>query len=213
MTVYEQHGDEAIEEIYKETSHAYGIEMLRITRQFEDVLGELFGAQMLNDYRKLFPSDWLKIMQQFEAKKHAFQNGETKICLPGSFVSSVNDFRSPSTKKYEEGEVKILDDEYLCLNPCVMLRLLQPSIEAVKHNLRSLLSKPQLSKVKTILLFGGCANSLILQEEIKNEFSGKYCVTVPRDATDVAVKGAVMVALTTVATKRRVVGTTYGADC
>lgn len=212
MTVYEQHDDDAIEEIYKETSNGFGAEMTCITRQFEDVLDELFGAQTLNDYRKLFPSDWLKIMQEFEAKKHAFQNGETKIFLPGSFVPSVNDFRSPSMKKYGEGEVKILDDEYLCLNPSVMLRLLQPFIGAVKHNLRSLLSKPQLSKVKTILMVGGCANSL-LQEEIMKEFSGKYCVTVPRDGTDAVVKGAVMVALKTVATKRRVVGTTYGADC
>lgn len=212
VTIYQQRGDDSIEEIYKETSVAYGADLNRITSQFEDVLDELFGAQMLNDYRKLFPSDWLKILQEFEAKKHDFPNGETKICLPGSFVASVNDFRSPPMKKYAEGEVKIVDDEYLCLSPSVMLWLLQPFIESVKHNLRALLSKPKLSKVKTILLFGGCANSL-LQEEVRNEFARKYCVTVPRDATDVVVKGAVMVALTTAATKRRVVGTSYGADC
>ena len=212
MTVYQQHGDDAIEEIYKETSDAYGAEMNPITRQFEEVLDELFGAQILNDYRKLFPCDWLKIMQNFEAKIHAFQNGETKIYLPGSFVASVNDFRSPYMNKYGEGDVKVFEDEYLCLSPSVMIRLLQPFMEYVKHILRALLRKPHLSKVKTIFLFGGFANSL-LQEEIKNEFAGKYCVTVPRDVIDVVVKGAVMVALTTVATKRRVVRASYGADC
>ena len=212
MTVYQQHGDDSFEEIYKETSDAYGEEITRVTSHFEDALDELFGAQMLSDYRKLFPSDWLKILQEFDAKQHDSLDGETKIRLPGSFVASVNDFRSPSMKKYAEGELKILEDEYLCLSPSVMLRLLQPFIGSVKHNLRALLRKPQLSKVKTILLVGGCANPL-LQDEVKNAFADKYCVIVPRDATDVVVKGAVMVALTTAAAKRRVVRTSYGVDC
>ena len=212
MTVYQQHSDDSIEEMYKETSDAYGGDMISITRQFEDVLAERFGAQMLNDYRILFPSDWLKIRQEFEAKKRDFQNEETKIRLPGSFVASVNDFRSPSMKKYAAGEVKILKDNYLCLSPSVMLRLLFPLIGFVKHNLMALLSKPQLSKVKTILLVGGCGSSL-LQEQIQNEFAGRRYVAVPPNAADVVVKGAVMVALTTTAAKRRVVGTSYGADC
>lgn len=212
MTVYQQHGDDSIEEIYKETSDAYGANVISITRQFEDVLDELFGTQVLNEYRILFPSDWLKIRQEFEAKKHDIQSRETKLRLPGSFVASVNDFRSPSMKKYAKGEVKIIDDEYLYLSPSVMLRLLWPFRESVKNNVRVLLSKPQLSKVKTILLVGGCANSL-LQEQIQNEFACKYCVTVPPDAPDVVVKGAVMAALTTAATRRRVVGTSFGADC
>ena len=212
ITVYRQHGDDSIEEIYKETSDAYGEEINRVTSHFEDALDELFGAQMLSDYHKLFPSDWLQILQEFEAKKHDSPNVETKIRLPGSFVASVNDFRSPSMKKYAEGEMKILEDEYLCLSPSVMLRLLQPFTGSVKHNLRALLRKPQLSKVKTILLVGGCANPLP-QEEVKNAFADKYCVIVPQDATDVVVKGAVMVALTTAAAKRRVVRTSYGADC
>ena len=212
MTVHEQHADDSIEEIFKETSDMYGACTTRITRQFEDVLGELFGEKMLSDYRKLFPCDWLKIMQDFEAKIHTFQNGEAKIYLPGSFVASVNDFRSPSMRRYAEGEVKILNDEYLCLSPGVILTLLQPCIEYVKHIFRALLRKPQLSKVKTIFLVGGFANSR-LQEDIKKEFRGKYCVTFPTDPTDAVVKGAVMVALTTAATKRRVLRTTYGADC
>jgi len=212
MTVYQKHGDDSIEETYKETRDVYGEEITRVTSRFEDALDELFGAQMLNDYRKLFPSDWLKILQEFEAKKHDSQNVETNICLPGSFVASVNDFRSPSMKKYAEGEVKTLDEEYLCLSPIVMLRLLQPFIESVKHIFRALLRKPQLSKVKSIFLVGGCVSPL-LQEEIRNAFADKYCVTVPRDATNVVLKGAVMATLTTAATKRRVVRTSYGADC
>ena len=34
MTVYQQHGGDSIEEIYKETSDAYGADVINITRQF-----------------------------------------------------------------------------------------------------------------------------------------------------------------------------------
>ncbi|KAL9960082.1 hypothetical protein ACROYT_G033487 [Oculina patagonica] len=211
VTAYEQHEDGTIDEIYKATCESY--DTACITSQLEDVLNELFGAQLLDDYRQMFPSDWLKIMQDFEVKKRAFQNEETKIRLPGSFVSSVNDFYSPPIKRYGAGEVKILDDEYLCLIPKVMLSLFQPFIEEVKHNLRALLQKQQLSKATTMFIVGGYADCFLLQEEIKKEFSDEYCVIAPPNAISVVFKGALMVAQTTAATKERVIKTTYGVDC
>ena len=210
-TTYNQHDDGTIEEVYKATSGSY--DKARITRRFEDVLSELFGAQMLNDYRELFPSDWLKIIQNFEAKKRVFQNEETKIRLPGSFVSSVNDFRTPALKRFATGEIKILDDEYLSISPRVMLSLFQRFTETVKHGLRALLSKPQLSRVTTIFLIGGLADCYLLQREVKKEFSGKYCVIVPSDAISVVLKGALMVAQAAAEMKKRVAGTACGVDC
>ena len=212
-TAYNQHHDDhgTIEEIYKATSGLY--DTATITRRFEDVLNERFGAQILNDYRELFPSDWLKIIQKFEAKKCAFQDEETKIRLPGSFVSSVNDFRTPVLKRFATGEVKILDDEYLSISSRVMLSLFQPFTEAEKHRLRALLSKPQLSRVTTIFLIGGLADYCLFQGEVKNGFSGKYCVIVPSDAISVVLKGALMVAQATAEMKKRVAGTAYGVDC
>ena len=168
MTAYEQHDDGTIDEIYKATGGSYGV--VRVSRRFEHLLEGVFGAQKLYEYRKMFPSDWLNIMEAFETKKRAFQNEETMIRLPGSFVSSVNDFRNPSMKSYGAGEVKILDDEYLCLSPSIMLELFKPFTEAVKHHLRAFVSKPKLSKVTTLYLVGGYADSLLLQEEIKKEF-------------------------------------------
>ena len=91
--------------------------------QFTNLLDELFGDQKMYDYRQLFPADWLKMMYDFEAKKCSFHKKETKIRLTGSFVSWVNDFRSPSMKRFAEGEVRIIDDEYLCVSRQAMQRL------------------------------------------------------------------------------------------
>ncbi|KAJ7370016.1 hypothetical protein OS493_034748 [Desmophyllum pertusum] len=76
---------------------------LRVSRRFQHLLAGVFGAQKLYDYRKMFPSDWLNIMEAFETKKRTFKMRRTMIRLPGSFVSSMNDFRNPSMKSYGAG--------------------------------------------------------------------------------------------------------------
>ena len=214
MTVFVQHDDGTVVEIDKETCASH--DAFVTNRHFEELLKKKFGNQKLNDYCQLFPNDWLQIMQSFEAKKCAFQNNETMIHLPGSFVASVNDFLSPSMKLYDDGEVKMVDDEYLCLSPKCMLTLFEPFIETVTQQLKALVSKRPLSTGmrRTMLLAGGCAESLYLQEEIKKEFSGSNNVMTPLDASLAVVKGAVMVVQATNAAKKpRIVGASYGADC
>jgi len=64
----------------------------------------------------------------------------------------VNDFGSPSLKRFGEGEIRIIRDEYLCLSSRVMRRLFQPLVEAIKVHLSdTVLSKPRLSKLKRVL--------------------------------------------------------------
>lgn len=172
MTVHEKQDDGTIKEIFKVTGGPYG--GIKVNSQFRSLLEEFFGDQKLYDYRAQFPSDWLRLMNDFETKKRgirALQNKETRIRLPLSFISFANDFRSAALKKYGKGEVRILKDEYLCLSSRVMVKLFEPVLEAMKDHLRILLSKPELLKVKVVLLVGGFADSPLLQEEIKKEFS------------------------------------------
>ena len=205
VTAYEQHDDGTIEEIYKATGDSCNAAPMN--RLFKHILGKVFGAQMLHDYRKLFPSDWLKMTQDFEPMKWPFQNEETKIRLPGSFVSSVNDFRTPSLKRYAAGDVKIIDDEFLCFSPKVMRNFFQFFIKAVRRHLKALLSKLQLSKTTTMFVVGGYA------DDVRKDFSDEYCVIAPANAINVVLKGALMVAKTTAVWKTTVVGATYGVDC
>ena len=173
VTVHEKQDDGTIKEIFKVTGGPYG--GMKVNYQFKGLLDEMFGAQKLYDYRKQFPSDWLKLMNDFETKKRgvrALERKETRIRLPLSFVSWINDYLNASLKRYKSGEVKILNDEYLCLSANVMVKLFEPVLEAMKDHLKVLLSIPQLSKVKVMLLVGGFADSLLLQEQIKKEFTG-----------------------------------------
>ena len=172
MTVHEKQDDG-----HKVTGGPYG--GMKVNFQFKSLLDKIFGDQKLYDYRARFPSDWLKLMSDFEAKKRgtrALEKKQTRIRLPLSLVSFVNGCRSAELKRYAGiRKVRILNDEYLCLSARVMVKLFEPVLEAMKDHLRVLLSNPQLSKVKVMLLVGGFANSPLLQDEIKKEFT-RYIV-------------------------------------
>lgn len=212
--MHEKQDDGTINEIYKVTGGPYGGE--KVNHQFKSLLNEVFGDQKLYDYRQQFPSDWLKLMNDFEAKKRGirvFENKETRIHFPRSFVSWINDYLTAALRRYGSGEVRIHNDEYLCLSSRVMVKLFQPVLEAMKDHLKVLLSEPRLSKVKVMLLVGGFADSVLLQEEIKKEFLRRCRVIVPPDASIAVVQGAVIFGKRPGKITQRVVSKTYGADC
>lgn len=179
--------------------------------QFRTLLDQRFDTQKMCDYRKLFPTDWLKMMQGFEAKKCAFLKNETKIRMTGSFVSWLNDYRSPSMKCFAEGVVKIVDDKYLSVSSHAMRSLFQPLLDAIKDCLRDTVLKNPRST--TVFLVGGLSESPLLQKEIKNAFSGRFSDVITRGASIAVVHGAVILGKRAVAESRRVVSRTYGTDC
>ena len=187
-----------------------------MNHQFEGLLDELFGAEKLYEFRKLFPVDWLRLKNDFEEKKRvlrSLQNKETRIRLPHSFISTINEFLPDSLERYGEGEIRLQKKEYLCLSPRVMMKQFEPVLEAMKDHLDVLLSKPELSKVKVMLLVGGFAESPVLQQELMRKFNGRCRVIVPRDAAKAVVQGSVMFGKLPGKISQRVVATTYGCAC
>ena len=215
MTVHEMQGDGTIKEIHKVTGGPYG--GIYVNERFESLLEELFSARKLQTYREQFPSDWLSLMNEFEAKKRGKRVLDsslmTNIRLPRSFVSLVNQTKSSAMERYGEKEVKLKNNEYLSLSSGMMKKLFYPVVESIKEHLKTLMKQPRLSKVQTMLLVGGFAEAAFLQEEIKREFSAKCTVLIPHHATTAVVQGAVMFGKKPAKITERVVSTTYGAGC
>ena len=92
----------------------------------------------------------------------------------------------------KKGEVKLKKDEYLSLSSGMMKKLFKPTIDRIKDHLKGLLQKPELFKVKTMLLAGGFADSALLQQEIKKAFSRQVRVLVPNNASAAVVEGALL---------------------
>ena len=215
MTVHAIQDEGSIKEIHKVTGGPYG--GIKVNQQFETLLDELFGAQELQQYRKQYPSDWLCLMNEFEGKKRGERVLDstvmTNIRLPRSFVSLANQSRSRAMLRYREKEIKLKNNEYLALSSGVMKQLFAPVIQGIKKHLQTLQREPKLSKVKTMLLVGGFADSALLQQEIKRDFSRQFRVLIPNHATIAVVQGAVIFGKKPTKITERVVTTTYGAGC
>ena len=214
MTVHEIQGDGTIKEIHKVTGGPYG--GIKVNEEFQSLLEELFGAETLKRYQRKFPCDWLSLMNEFEGKKRGkriLDSGlMTNIRLPRSFVSLVKQSRSPAMECYGDKDVKLKSNEYLSLSSAMMKKLFTPVVEHIKEHLTKLQKKSQLSKVQTMLLVGGFAESAFLQEGIKEEFSGRCKILIPNHASIAVVQGAVMFGKKPTKITQRIVSTTYGAD-
>lgn len=208
--------DGSIKEIHKVTGGPYG--GIKVNQQFENLLDELFGTENVRSYRQKFCSDWLSFTNKFEAKKRSDrilqETMMTNIPLPRSFVYQLRTKQTPAMHTYvRKGDVKLKNDEYLSLSSGMMKKLFKPTIDCIKDHLNGLLQEPKIFKVKTMLLVGGFADSVLLQQEIKNAFSRRVRVLVPNNASAAVVEGAVIFGKQPEKITERVVATTYGADC
>lgn len=203
----------SIKEIDKITGGPYG--GIRVNQEFKRLLGDLFGEAKLNAYKEEFPSDWLALMNDFEGKKQGFRMEKgrmTNIRLPASFASLVE--QNTVKERYDERDVRLRGNEYLCLSPNIMeVKLFAPVLSNIRDHLKRLQWRTRASNVKTLLLVGGFSDSPILQKEIKKEFSEDFRVLVPRNAAIAVVQGAVLFGKNPAKITERVMSTTYGADC
>ena len=215
MTVHELEADGTMKEIHKVTGGPYG--GIKVNEQFESLLEELFGVEKLKRYRRRHPSDWISLMNEFEGKKRGkriLDSGlMTNVRLPRSFVSLVKETQSPAMERYGAREVKLKRNEYLSLSAAMMAKLFTPVVQCIKEHLKSLTKKTQLSKVQTMLLVGGFADSEYLQEEIKKEFSRRFKILIPHSASIAVVQGAVIFGKKPSKITERVVSATYGIRC
>ena len=213
MAIHEVIEKGSIKEIDKITGGPYG--GIRVNQEFERLLGDLFGEARLNAYKEKFPSDWLALMNDFEGKKQGFRmlGGKmTNIRYPASFASLVE--QNTVKERYDENDVRLKRNEYLCISPNIMeVKLFAPVLSDIRDHLKRLQERTKALNVTTMILVGGFADSPILQNEIKNEFSKDFRVVVPRNAAIAVVQGAVLFGKNPAKITERVMSTTYGADC
>lgn len=89
ITVHEIQEDGTIREIHCPAGGQLG--GIHVDREFQSMLVTIFGEDFINKFRRDFPNDWQKIMNDFEIQKRAEEgvdNEEVSITLPFNFVNA-----------------------------------------------------------------------------------------------------------------------------
>ena len=213
VTAHEIQENGAIRELYKATGGTFGGQ--NVNRRFKALLESTFTQPFIENYARQNPVDWLYLMNDFEVKKRGKLICEGATTRTGSFVS-----KFPSNKGWDINaaiqqhcsldEIRVLRNEYLCLEPKVMRQLFNPVLDDIISHLSNLFAKPELSGVQFEFLVGGFADSAVLQERIKKHFGHTYRILVPQYASHAVVQGAVMFGQKPDTFGSRIMATTYG---
>lgn len=217
ITVHEIQGDGTIQEIHCPAGDHLG--GMHVDREFQRMLIKVFGEDFVNKFRREFPNDWHKIMNDFEIQKRAEQgvdSDEVSIVLPFNFVNAYSrevgsdeNINERLKMHYKNNEVNV-SNGYLSLSLEVIGRFFEPVVQKTVDAIKSLFKKLS-NNVNTMFLVGGFSQALPLRKAITQAFPDKRVLT-PRDAELAIIKGAVMFAQTPDLLTTRVMAKTYGID-
>ena len=162
-----------IKEISQVTGGPYG--GTKVDEEFVSLLEKFFGTSVVKTFRTSCPGEWLEMMNEFEMKKRgrrAFEGEATRLRLPRAFTALVSDHGRPALAA-EYGDVQFLRNEYFCLGSAAMKKLFEPVLSGILKHLTNLLKSRSFQGLQFFFLVGGFAQSAILQEAIKKEFSSR----------------------------------------
>ena len=219
VTAHEVDDNDDVKEIYHATGGDYG--GTKVDKEFHNLLEKVFGAHLMDEFRRSHPSDWLVLMNDFEMKKRGdrvMKGEETRVRLPANFINLVRHENLGSNdneiiKRHYNAEQLRFSKEYLCLGSELLKRLYEPVINSIIKTLETLLKKKELTGVTLLFLVGGFSKSPLLQAAIKEKFNHKYNILIPHDAETVVAKGAVMFGRRPHIVLERCLSETYGTRC
>lgn len=115
---------------------------------------------------------------EFEMKKRgrrAFDGETTRIRIPRAFATLVSEQGGPDLARRfarcTTDDVQFIRNEYFCLGSTAMRKLFQPVLNGIVGHLSNLLQHRAFQGLQFFFLVGGFAESVILQEAIKSNFS------------------------------------------
>ena len=207
-----------IKEVHQVTGGPHG--GTKVDEEFVSLLKKFFGNNVVEIFREKYPGEWLELMNEFEMKKRGRRASEgetTRIRLSRTFTSLVSehgghDLAERFASSCAVDDVKFVRNEYFCLGSMAMKTLFDPVIKGIVEHLKNLLKSRALKRVKFFFLVGGFAESVLLQEAIKKQFSSQFTILVPNNAGIAVVQGAVLFGQRPGIIASRQMSTTYGIE-
>lgn len=183
---------------------------------FKSVLVEIATKEMIENYSRKYPYDYLSLFENFENKKRNCRKGQVcTLRIPLSFNeecletlgTDVNTLINNS--KYKD--TFILRRNHMSIKS--FETFFQSACDGIIKLLKKLFQSPKLIDVNTILMVGGFSESYILQDAIRDAFPTCQ-VVVPEEAGLAILRGAVALGFHswTHSEPYRISRYTYGVD-
>ncbi|KAK3602714.1 hypothetical protein CHS0354_017156 [Potamilus streckersoni] len=191
ITVNEVCSDGKLKETYAASGGPWGGTTVNeaFRKSIEDTVGkDHFSECILKDQ-----NGWIDFEKEFETEKRKFypcDNVTHKLHLPNYFVQTPS-LQLAEKFKAKHGNALKVKENYLVIHSSKMEQYFDTAIDKIKDHISNLLQRKELSKLSSIMLVGGFAESRVVQEKIKTYFKTKT-VFVPPEASVSVLKGSVM---------------------
>ncbi|XP_069130722.1 heat shock 70 kDa protein 12B-like isoform X2 [Argopecten irradians] len=215
ITVHQRQPDKTLKELHAATGGAFGGKS--VDDAFEYFLSEIVGSENIKTLKEDNMEDYIHLIREFEMKKRQINEEKPEkisIQVPFALVellkkdkkrkgidNAVKNSRFSSNITSARQKIQIQNPEFR--------KFFQPTIDGIIKNMEDILYDEKFMDVKYILMVGGFADCLLVQNAIRNRFTKKV-VVIPDDAGLAVLKGAVLYGHQPRAISSRVARFTYG---
>ena len=187
-----------------------------VDKAFQDLLTELVGPEMYDEFRKTQAEDWMYLWRTFESKKRTVlpDSDETiNMRLPVSLTLMYSEKNGQNINEYVKrsryaNEISIRLDK-IFISHKIMKELFDKSVQTTIAHLKSVMQETDADKIKAILMVGGFSESHVLQDAIRREFSHLQ-VIIPPAPSSIVLRGSVIFGHDPILIEQRVLKKTYG---
>ncbi|KAL4218132.1 hypothetical protein ACF0H5_022868 [Mactra antiquata] len=193
--VNEKKDDHTFKELYKAGGGPWGGKA--VDENFVKWLMGLLGETVMNKFKEEHMCEYFDMLRNFEMAKRSFSADTTglvsfklsKILLQLFDENSDSDLRTIISESNLDGFVEFKDDHISVDSSIVATWFLEPISQMIEY-VKTILARPDLSKVENILVVGGFSESKFVHDELNEKLKDKT-ITIPQDPGLAVVRGAV----------------------
>ncbi|XP_052778299.1 heat shock 70 kDa protein 12B-like [Mya arenaria] len=215
ITVHEVSESGELKELYKANGGAWG--GTKVDDAYEKFLVKITGPGVMAAFKENHMEDYIDLFRDFEIKKRDISTkksgGKINLRMPVALVETVKEVSGKTIKETIVGSayrerIKHLGDK-IRVDADLVIELFEEPVTSILNHVSTLLKESAVRGCNKIVMVGGFSESPILQERVKERFSG-MSVIVPNEAGLAVLKGAVIFGHSPTAIAERVCKLTYG---
>ncbi|XP_052067532.1 heat shock 70 kDa protein 12A-like [Mytilus californianus] len=195
ITVHQKQINGSIQEIIPHCGNPYG--GTSVDEEFLKLLAEIFGKNVMEEFKRSQNEDFKDLCDQFEFKKRIVKTEMSiTISLSSSFMELVLKVRNISAddavKKYRYKNEIYCSNQRLNILKSGVKRLFGETIESLMKSIEHVLSDAKVSDLVNVIMVGGFSQNELVEEAVRKHVGTSMNVIIPEEAEIAVLKGALI---------------------